>query len=108
HVRVVHDGRAAVEAARANIPDLMLVDIGLPGMNGYEVARAIRHDPSLKHLVLVALTGYGRSEDKAEAMAAGFDYHLVKPVDLEALGDLVSRVEAPYAAARTRDYDERN
>ncbi len=74
HVRVVHDGLAALEMARANAPDIMLVDIGLPGMNGYEVARAIRSEPELRSIVLVALTGYGRPEDKAQAMAAGFDY----------------------------------
>ena len=90
--RVVHDGRTAIEAARANLPDVMLIDIGLPGMNGYEVAQAIRRDATLKHLVLVALTGYGLSEDKARAMAAGFDHHLVKPVDLDALQELVERV----------------
>jgi PAS domain S-box-containing protein len=92
HVRLVHDGVAALEAARANPPDLMLIDIGLPGMNGYELAQAIRRDPALKHLVLVALTGYGQPEDKMQAMAAGFDYHLAKPVDLELLGDLVDRL----------------
>jgi PAS domain S-box-containing protein len=90
--RVVHDGRTAIDAARANLPDVMLIDIGLPGMNGYEVAQAIRRDATLKHLVLVALTGYGLSEDKARAMAAGFDHHLVKPVDLDALQELVERV----------------
>jgi len=92
HVRVVHDGYAALEAARANTPDIMLIDIGLPEMNGYEVAQAIRSDPALKHIVLVALTGYGRAEDKVRALAAGFDYHLVKPVDLDALDDLVARL----------------
>jgi two-component system CheB/CheR fusion protein len=92
HVRVVHDGRAALEAARANAPDIMLIDIGLPGMDGYQVAQAIRADPALRRLLLVALTGYGRPEDKARAIAAGFDYHLVKPVDVGALGDLVSQL----------------
>jgi signal transduction histidine kinase len=91
-VRVVHDGVAGLDAARANPPDLMLIDIGLPGIDGYEVARRIRRDPALKHLVLVALTGYGRDEDKERAIAAGFDYHLVKPVDLSQLGELVSRL----------------
>jgi len=98
HVRVVHDGIAALETARANLPDIMLVDIGLPGMNGYEVARAIRRDGALKDVVLVALTGYGRPEDRAQALAAGFDYHLVKPVDLDALGDLVARLGAATRA----------
>jgi two-component system, chemotaxis family, CheB/CheR fusion protein len=104
HVRVVPDGPAVLAAARANVPDLMLIDIGLPGMNGYDVARAIRRDPELKHLVLVALTGYGQPEDHAQALAAGFDYHLVKPVDLDALGDLVGRLgsEAETAGTATR------
>ena len=92
HVRVVHDGAVALEAARANPPDIMLIDIGLPGMNGYQIAEAVRSDPSLKHLVLVALTGYGQPEDKARAIGAGFDYHLVKPVDLDALDELVTRL----------------
>jgi signal transduction histidine kinase/CheY-like chemotaxis protein len=91
-VRSVCDGVTALDAARANPPDVMLVDIGLPGMDGYEVARRIRRDPLLKQVVLVALTGYGRDEDKRRAMAAGFDYHLVKPVNPDALQGLVSRL----------------
>jgi two-component system CheB/CheR fusion protein len=102
HVRVVHDGAVALDAARANVPDIMLVDIGLPGMNGYEVARAVRADPHLKQVVLVALTGYGRPDDKAAAMAAGFDYHLVKPVDLDALGELVARLGSSADTSETR------
>ncbi len=92
HVRAVHDGPQALAAARANRPDVMLVDIGLPGMNGYDVARAARSDPALAAVVLVALTGYGTDEDKARSIAAGFDHHLVKPVNVEALGDLVGRI----------------
>jgi PAS domain S-box-containing protein len=95
HVRVARDGKAGLEAARANVPNIVLVDIGLPGMDGYDVARAMRRDPALKDLVLVALTGYGRAEDAARAMAAGFDYHLVKPVDLDRLGNLLSRLARP-------------
>ena len=91
-VRAAYDGVAALDAARANVPDVMLVDIGLPGMDGYEVARRVRRDPDLKQVVLVALTGYGREEDKQEAMAAGFDYHLVKPVDPDALHGLVAQL----------------
>jgi signal transduction histidine kinase/ActR/RegA family two-component response regulator len=94
-VRVVHDGIAAIDAARANPPDLMLIDIGLPGLDGYEVARRIRRDPTLNRVVLVALTGYGRAEDKERSLAAGFDYHLVKPVDLDALSELVGRLGLP-------------
>jgi CheY-like chemotaxis protein len=92
HVRVVGDGVAGLEAARANVPDIMLVDIGLPKMNGYEVAKAIRQDTKLQRLVLVALTGYGQTDDKSRAMAAGFDYHLTKPVDLKVLEDVVARI----------------
>jgi two-component system, sensor histidine kinase len=92
HVRAAHDGVAALDAARANVPDVMLVDIGLPGMDGYEVARRVRREPQLKQVVLVALTGYGQDEVKQQAMAAGFDYHLVKPVNPEALHGLVARL----------------
>jgi PAS domain S-box-containing protein len=89
-VRTVHDGATALDLARANLPDVMLVDIGLPGMDGYEVARRVRQDPRLRPLVLVALTGYGREEDKRQALAAGFDYHLTKPVEPDALNGLVT------------------
>jgi two-component system CheB/CheR fusion protein len=91
-VRTAHDGIAALEIARANVPDVMLVDIGLPGIDGYEVARRIRRDPVLKDIVLVALTGYGRDEDKHTAITAGFDYHLVKPIDPDALHGLVAQL----------------
>jgi len=70
----------------------MLVDIGLPGMDGYEVERRVRRDPDLKQVVLVALTGYGQEDVKQQAMAAGFDYHLVKPVDPDALHGLVAQL----------------
>jgi CheY-like chemotaxis protein len=91
-VRAVCDGVVALDAARANVPDVMLVDIGLPAIDGYEVARRVRRDPDLRQVVLVALTGYGREEDKQQAMAAGFDYHLVKPVNPDALHGLVARL----------------
>src|SRR5207244_2314814 len=71
-VRVIHDGVTALEAATANVPDVMLIDIGLPGVDGYEVARRIRREPSLERVALVALTGYGREADRQQAMAAGF------------------------------------
>ena len=91
-VRVAHDGVAAIEAASASAPDVMLIDIGLPGMDGYEVARRVRREPTLQRVVLVALTGYGREEDKERSLASGFDHHLVKPVDPESLGDLIRRL----------------
>jgi PAS domain S-box-containing protein len=93
-VRVAHDGMAALEAVRVSVPDLMLVDIGLPGMDGYELARNVRQDSRLKGVVLVALTGYGRDEDKRKAIEAGFDEHLVKPLTVETFQKLLGRLEA--------------
>jgi len=98
-VRSFADGFAAIDAARANPPDVMLVDIGLPGIDGYEVARRVRREPGLNEVVLVALTGYGRDEDKQNAMVAGFDYHLVKPINPDTLDGLVSGL-ASHAIAR--------
>ena len=92
-VRVAHDGLATLEAVRTSTPDLMLVDIGLPGMDGYEVARSVRQDSQLKGVVLVALTGYGRDEDKRKAIEAGFDDHLVKPLTVETFQKLLGRLE---------------
>jgi signal transduction histidine kinase/ActR/RegA family two-component response regulator len=103
-VRVVHHGRDGIAEARADAPDLMLIDIGLPEMNGYEVAQVIRGDKSLRHLTLIALTGYGEPKDRARAMAAGFDYHVVKPVDLDVLGDLVERVASPAKTQPRSDF----
>jgi CheY-like chemotaxis protein len=91
-VRVAHDGVAALDAVRVNVPDLMLIDIGLPGMDGYELARSVRQDPRLKGAVLVALTGYGREEDKRKAIEAGFDDHLVKPLTVETFQKLLGRL----------------
>lgn len=72
------------EIARA-VPAVVLLDIGLPGMDGYELARALKADPRLKDIRLVAMTGYGRDSDRARALAADFDEHLVKPVPAERL-----------------------
>jgi len=77
--------------APASPPDVMLIDIGLPGMDGYEVARRIRRHPELGGVLLVALTGYGRDEDRRRAVEAGFDHHLVKPIDPKALQEIVER-----------------
>ena len=93
-VQIVNDGPAALAAARTNAPDVALVDIGLPGMDGYAVAKRIR-ERSGKKVMLVALTGYGSEEDRQRALAAGFDYHLVKPVDLDTLEGLVAGLGKP-------------
>jgi CheY-like chemotaxis protein len=88
--RVAHDGRSALETVRVFHPDVVLLDIGMPGMDGYEVARRLRVEHGQRTL-LVALTGYGQTQDREAARAAGFDAHLVKPVDLDALNELLAR-----------------
>lgn len=80
-----YGGIEAVEAAASFRPDAALLDIGLPGLNGYEVARKIRSQAWGESMVLIALTGWGQAEDRQQAKAAGFDAHMVKPVDHEAL-----------------------
>jgi signal transduction histidine kinase/ActR/RegA family two-component response regulator len=87
-IRTAYDGLAAVEAVDDFDPDAVVLDIGLPRLDGYEAARRIRARPRLKPLLLVALTGYGHEENRLQAEAAGFDHHLVKPVDLEVLQQL--------------------
>jgi signal transduction histidine kinase/CheY-like chemotaxis protein len=90
-VEVVYDGPAALEAARARPPDVVLLDIGLPGMDGYEVARRLREQEGPHRALLVALTGYGQEDDVRRSRAAGFDDHRVKPVDLDVLRPLIER-----------------
>jgi CheY-like chemotaxis protein len=96
-VCVAHDGLAALDSARANRPEVMLVDIGLPEIDGYEVARRIRGEPALRDVTLVALTGYGRDEDRQAAFSAGFDLHLVKPIDPEKLEQMIRSVGGDQA-----------
>lgn len=84
-VEVRHDGAAAVAAAREYLPEVVLLDIGLPGKDGYQVARELRADAAFARTVLIALTGYGSAEDRQLSREAGFNAHLVKPVDLKAL-----------------------
>jgi len=89
-VRTAYDGSTVLEAALDYRPNVVLLDIGLPGMNGYEVAKQIRQQPALKNVVLVATTGYGQESDRKRSQEAGFDYHLVKPVELAALEKLLA------------------
>ena len=84
------DGPSAVEAALRVLPDVALIDIGLPGADGYEVARRIRATPDGRHLYLVAVTGYGQPKDRDQALAAGFDDYLVKPFDRDRLATLLA------------------
>jgi CheY-like chemotaxis protein len=82
---VAHDGPAAVDAAAQLRPDVMLLDIGLPKMDGFEVCRRVRQEPWGQKVAIVALTGFGQDRDRAESESAGFDRHMVKPIDYEAL-----------------------
>jgi len=89
-VRLAQDGPSALEIAESFVPDVVLLDIGLPGMNGYEVARRIRAQPNLRHAMLVAQTGWGRAEDLQRSKEAGFDHHVVKPAAIEALLEIIA------------------
>jgi CheY-like chemotaxis protein len=84
-VPTAYDGIAAVAAAASVLPDVVVMDIGMPGMDGYDAAREIRQQPGGKDVVLIALTGWGQMTDKQRARHAGFDHHLVKPVDYQRL-----------------------
>ena len=98
-VRSAHDGPSGVQAALDFRPDVALLDIGLPGLNGYEVAKRIRQEPTLKHVVLVAVTGYGQDTDRQTSRHAGFDHHLVKPALMEQLEQILATVSEQVADA---------
>ena len=87
-------GEAALDLIEQEHPDVVLLDIAMPGMNGYDVARSVRGRPHLAGVVLVALTGYGQEDDRRRAFEAGFDYHLCKPASLETLENLLAAVPA--------------
>lgn len=89
-VRVAHDGAAALAVVRDYRPDIAFLDIGMPGMDGYEVARRLRAQPGLERALLVALTGWGSPEDRRRTTDAGFDHHLVKPVEPAVLESLLA------------------
>jgi len=91
HVNLAFDGNEALARAEQFHPEMVLLDIGLPGMDGYQVADRLRKETDTRGLTLVAITGYGQREDRERALAAGFDHHLTKPVDAEALRSLVAR-----------------
>jgi CheY-like chemotaxis protein len=89
-VGTAYDGEQAVEAAEAIRPEVMLLDIGMPKLNGYDACRRIREQPWGKEVFLMALTGWGQEEDHRRAEEAGFNGHLVKPVDLDALTKMLA------------------
>jgi signal transduction histidine kinase/DNA-binding response OmpR family regulator len=92
-VRLAHDGPAALQAAADFRPEIVLLDIGLPEMDGFEVARRLRTEMGLNELVVAALTGYGRDEDRQRSQLAGIDVHLVKPINLDILQALLAHPE---------------
>jgi CheY-like chemotaxis protein len=94
---IAHDGLEAVLTAERFRPDVVLLDIGLPKLNGFEAARMIRRQPWGKDMMLVALTGWGQEEDRQMSNEAGFDAHLVKPADPVALTELLGRTHLPKA-----------
>ncbi|MFY8103929.1 MAG: response regulator, partial [Ramlibacter sp.] len=98
-VRTVHDGPQALATVASWRPDVALLDIGMPGLSGYEVAQRLRADPALAGLVLVAVTGWGTEGDQRRSAQAGFDHHLTKPVEAAALEALLAgRTQSPCRA----------
>jgi two-component system, chemotaxis family, CheB/CheR fusion protein len=95
------NGALALESAERNLPEVALLDIGMPKLDGYEVARRIRAEPWGRGITLVALTGWGQDSDRRRSGEAGFDTHLVKPLDLDKLTELLGRL--PVRAAEAAD-----
>jgi CheY-like chemotaxis protein len=89
-VQIVVDGQTALASVLADPPEMIISDIAMPGMSGYELARRLRSEVRLKDTLLVALTGFNQESDREETRAAGFDRHLVKPVSLDALRELLA------------------
>ncbi len=92
--RTAHDGLEALDVAAAFKPDVVLLDIGMPKLNGYDTAARLRRQSWGKNVMLVALTGWGQEDDKRRSLEAGFDFHMVKPVDPAALEKLLSGFQA--------------
>jgi CheY-like chemotaxis protein len=101
-VELVDNGDLALPAALAFAPDLVVLDIGLPGMNGYQIARAMRAQPALRNAMIVACTGYGQEDDRLRVQEAGFDKHLVKPVRVTDLENILSAMAGSRGAARAK------
>ena len=92
-VSIAHDGLQGLKMIRSIRPKAAIVDVGLPGLNGYDLARAVRQEPKLHKMLLIALTGYGQTSDREEALAAGFDEHLVKPIAPETIHQLLGQTK---------------
>ncbi len=90
--RVAHDGASAISAATEFAPDVIFLDIGLPGMNGYAVARAVRALPQFNQVHIAAVTGWGQEEDRRKAREAGCDSHFTKPLSPSILNELLAKI----------------
>jgi DNA-binding response OmpR family regulator len=93
-VRMAYDGQTALKAALDFRPNVALLDLGLPGLDGFEVAKRLRHEGVLNGIVLIAMTGYGHESDRQRSLDAGFDHHLVKPAAFGKLRQILATVSA--------------
>ena len=100
-VHTAHDGLEAVAAAAEFQPDVVLLDLGLPKLNGFDAARSIREQPGGPERVLIALTGWGQEEDRRRSKEAGFDHHLTKPIDFDVLRELLAGSKISHAEGRS-------
>lgn len=100
-VRTAHDGLEAIETAQTFRPDVVFLDIGMPRLDGYETARRIRRTAWGSQIVLVALTGWGQDEDRIRSEEAGFNFHLVKPLDFANVQTLMADITPPPPASRS-------
>jgi CheY-like chemotaxis protein len=92
-VTVTYDGEAALREAYARLPDVVFIDLAMPHMDGYELLRRLRQEPGCRGALLVAVSGYGREEDKRRCREAGFDYHLTKPAEQEAIRRVIATAQ---------------
>jgi CheY-like chemotaxis protein len=103
-VKLAYNGNDAITEAKRFLPDLILLDIGLPDMNGYDVCRKIRCEPSLRDTMIVALTGWGEDKHRQLSKEAGFNHHLVKPVGIDAIEKLLIDLDkAPKQRKRRKE-----
>ncbi|MBI1916031.1 MAG: response regulator [Planctomycetes bacterium] len=98
-IRLAYTGPDGIQASAEWCPDVVVSDIGLPGADGFEVARQVRSQPGMDRSLLIALTGYGSADDRRQAREAGFDHHLTKPADPDTLQELITSWATGRASA---------
>jgi two-component system CheB/CheR fusion protein len=104
-VRVAYDGLAALEVAQVHRPDVLLLDLGMPGLNGFEVARKLRAQTEFARSLIVALTGWGMERDRIRTRESGFDQHLVKPVEPDTIRELLAQFGQGRGGSSSADED---